>query len=356
MARYCFYCGRELATGEKCNCRVHQAAGTAGPTGTTSGSSYDAGPDKASATKPSQTGTGPDRTQSSASSAGASAGSAGAAGSATGQTAPKSKAKSAQKPSAWAQFKARHVKAPHPKRSRGQGFNQGPKGTKRYKGAKGSGRGPSIDRAALLAGVLHFGRYLARPVEAIRQSVQYANTTRLLAFLLVHAALGGLTALMVSRQGTFDVLMQLTVVGSADNAVLESVFLFCQGVGLTLTLDLMLILITHLTLRYVFRAGFTFNRIATSFVPVIFYRALFMLLALFSLTTIPISSLLTLSAGMAVSSVALYLALRQLTNFEENRCFMLLAFIMLVFTSVLTMILSLAMPVIKVLLDQTLPL
>jgi hypothetical protein len=347
MARYCFYCGRELATGEKCDCRIHQATGKAGATRTASGTSSDAGPDRATTANSSPSSAGPERAQGSTGSRGTTAG---PTGSATGQTGPQPKAKSTQKPSAWANFKTRQTKAPQPKRSRGKGFNKG------SKGAKGSGRSQFVDRAAILAGLQHFGRYLARPVEAIRQSVQYANTTRLLAFMLVHAALGGMATLTVSRLGTLDLLMQLTVVGSADNAVLESIFLFFQGVGLTLTLDVLLILITHLTLRYVFHAGFTFNRIATSFVPVIFYRALFLLLALFSLTTIPINSLLTLATGMAVASVALYLALRQLTNFEENRCFMLLTFIMLVFTSVLAMVLSLAMPVFKVLLDQTLPL
>lgn len=94
----------------------------------------------------------------------------------------------------------------------------------------------------------------------------------------------------------------------------------------------------------------------SSFVPVIFYLALFLLLAIFSLSTIPISSLMLLAAGLAVATVALYLALRQLTNFEENRCFVLVTFILVVFTSILATVISLAMPVFTALLDQTLPL
>ncbi len=339
MARYCFYCGRELATGEKCSCRVQPSSGAT--KGSAAAGSASAGDRSTRSNAGSAGSAGTSGSTSSAGSAG-SAGTTGRSSSASASSSSQSgpKAKGPQGPSFWSRFQAQQAKSRQPKRPAG----------------KGSGSGRPVDWAVILAGLQQIGKYLARPVETIRQSVQYANTNRLMAFLMIHAVLGGFAVLAVGRQGTLDLMMQLTVVGSADNSLLETIFLFFQGVGLTLTLDLLLILITHLALRYVFRAGFSFNRIATSFVPVIFYQALFLLLAIFSLTTIPISSLMTLAAGLAVAAVALYLALRQLTNFEENRCFMLLTFILIIFTSVLAMVLSLALPVFKVLLDQTLPL
>ena len=270
MARYCFYCGRELATNEKCNCRTH--AGTASATDNP----------KKQTEKP-----------------------------------PKQAARpTARKPL----------------------------------------RKPAWNKAALMAAFQNTLRYFARPVDTIRQSVQAADSKRFLTLLLLHAALGGVSALLLSQLGTLDLLLQLTIAGSANNPTLAAVFMGIQGFGLTLVYDLILVVVTLLSLRYVFRADYTFIRVAGSLTPVIFYSILFTILALFSLSAVPISSLMTLAAGLAVSAIALYLALRQLTNYEENRCFMLTVFILLIYTSLIAMLLSLASPAINVLLDQTLPL
>lgn len=313
MARFCFYCGRELASGEKCNCRTHPA-GTSGKAST--GQSSQAGQSGQS----SQTGQ----------------------ASQAGQSSQAKKAK----------------KAPF-----GAGFNFNSARTStaqphfgsQAKSTKNSSR-KGLDKTAILAGFQQFARYLAQPVETIRQSVQFADPRRLLTLLLLHAALGGVAALILSQLGTLDLLLQLTVAGSADSPALGAIFLAVQGFGLTLILDLLLIVITLLALKYVFRTNFTLVRVASSLNPVIFYNIIFLILALFSLTAVPISSLLMLSAGLAVSAVALYLALRQLTNFDENRCFILVVFILVIFISVISMLLTLATPVLTVLLDQTMPL
>ncbi|MDD2533221.1 MAG: hypothetical protein PHC86_00790 [Eubacteriales bacterium] len=285
MARFCFYCGRELATGEKCDCRVHQST---------------------------------------------------SAGSATQTKQAPPPPQAPPRPKAAPQGKAAHTtRASHTARPKS---------------------GPVFDKAAILAGVQQFVRYLARPVETIRQSVQYADPRRLLTLILLHAALSGVAALILSQLGTLDLLLQLTVAGSADNPALGAIFLAVQGFGLTLAMDLLLIIITQIALKYVFKASYSLVRVASSLSPVFFYSILFLVLALFSLTAVPISSLLMLAAGLAVSAIALYLALRQLTNFDENRCFMLVVFILIAYTSVISMLLSLATPVLTVLLDQTLPL
>ena len=314
MARFCFYCGRELATNEKCNCRTHQAG--PGPQST-------AQPGGQSSTSQTRTDPGKSRTD-----PGQKAysqpfqGTAGQSGAAQAKSRP-----------AWTSWFSQSTT----KQPRSQ--------------AK-----PAFNKAAALAGAQQFLRYLSRPVDTIRQAVQAADTGRLTTLLLLHAALGGVAALLLSQLGTLDLLLQLTVAGSADNPALGAIFLTFQGFGLTLVLDFLLIIVTHLALQYVFRTGYSLVRVAASLSPVFFYNILFMILALFSLSAVPISSLMTLAAGLAVSAIALYLALRQLTNFEENRCFMLAVFILLVHTSLIAMLISLATPVLTVLLDQTLPL
>ena len=49
-----------------------------------------------------------------------------------------------------------------------------------------------MDTVTLLAGFGQYLRYLTRPVDSIRQAVQYLNPHRLLVVSLIHAALGGL--------------------------------------------------------------------------------------------------------------------------------------------------------------------
>lgn len=213
-----------------------------------------------------------------------------------------------------------------------------------------------MDTVALLAGFGQYLRYLTRPVDSIRQAVQYLNPHRLLVVSLIHAALGGLAMIRIDQIGTLDLLLQLTQVQLGANPFIAGFFMFIQGAGVALVFDWLLILVTHLTLQYVFKAPYALTRVAASFVPVIFYLALFQLLALMSLTLVPVASLLTLAAGLAIALLVLYLAIRQLTGFDENRCFVLVTFVIVVFTSLVSLVVNLAMPVLMLLLEQSLPL
>jgi hypothetical protein len=211
-------------------------------------------------------------------------------------------------------------------------------------------------QSSLLGSLAKILGYVARPVEMIHQAVLENNASRLLTQLLIHAGLGGLAAVVIDRSGTLDLILQLTIVSATGNAGLQSMFLFIQGAGLILVLDLMLILLTQLVLRYGFRASYNLIRVAASLTPVVFYSTLFLLLAILSLSTSPFSSLMLLASGLAISTLALYLAIRQLTRFEENRCFLLVTLVIILFTSLLATLINLALPVLNVLVSQTLPL
>jgi hypothetical protein len=211
-------------------------------------------------------------------------------------------------------------------------------------------------QSSLLGSLAKILGYVARPVEMIHQAVLENNASRLLTQLLIHAGLGGLAAVVIDRSGTLDLILQLTIVSATGNAGLQSMFLFIQGAGLILVLDLMLILLTQLVLRYGFRASYNLIRVAASLTPVVFYSTLFLLLAILSLSTSPFSSLMLLASGLAISTLALYLAIRRLTRFEENRCFLLVTLVIILFTSLLATLINLALPVLNVLVSQTLPL
>ncbi len=186
--------------------------------------------------------------------------------------------------------------------------------------------------------------------------MQYANLSRLAIFMLIHAGIGGFTFLRVAHLGTLDLILQLTRIQTAASPFLRGLFLFIQGSGLVLVTDWLLILITQLTLQFVFRAAYPLPREAAGFVPVFFYQALFAFAAFCSLAPVPVNALMILIAGFAVGAAALYLAIRQLTSFDENRCFLLLAFVLFVFTALIGLILNLALPVLTLLLEQSLPL
>ncbi|MDD2457153.1 MAG: hypothetical protein PHQ83_01435 [Eubacteriales bacterium] len=320
MARYCFYCGRELASGEKCNCRSHAAGGSHQEQVRQTHSS--AGPTQAktsqSSSSQTKTTTGPHAT-----------------GSRTGST-------KAKGPGFWSRFQSATT-------------NSQPFGQKKHRSGS-FGPKKTLDTAAILAGFGQYLRYLTRPVDSIRQAVQYLNPHRLLVVSLIHAALGGFAMVRVDQLGTLDLLLQLTQVQLTANPFLAGLFLFIQGAGVALVFDWLLILVTHLTLQYVFKTPYALTRVAASFVPVIFYLALFQLLALMSLTLVPVASLLTLAAGLAIALLVLYLAIRQLTGFDENRCFVLVTFVIVVFTSLMSLVINLALPVLTLLLEQSLPL
>jgi hypothetical protein len=321
MARYCFYCGRELASGEKCTCRSQAAGGShqeqARQAHNSQGSSQAKGSSQGK-------------------------GSQARSSSATGQSGPKAGSTRTKGPSFWSRFQSATTKS--------QPF--GPKKT-----PPGSfGQKKALDTAAILAGFSQYLRFLTRPVDSIRQAVQYLNPHRLLVVALVHAVLGGLALLRVDQLGTLDLLLQLTQIQLAGHPFVAGLFLFIQGAGMALVCDGLLILVTHLTLQYVFKTPYALTRVAASFVPVIFYLALFQLIALMSLTPVPVASLLTLAAGLAIALLVLYLVIRQLTGFEENRCFVLVTFVIVVFTSLLSLVFNLAMPVLTLLLEQSVPL
>ncbi len=434
MARYCFYCGRELSSGEKCQCRTQGAAtgsssaGGAGPANTTAGGTAGpAGSDRQPGATNQASGGGTSRAtgapgggNGSGTWSGRTAGSGGAgaagstAGSASGRPGPSGATgsgsaasgksgstgsgsdRSTASPDSRRQADSRAGQAEPAASGKSQAGQTGTSGWKAWFGRFGSkssrttsatsgtsrsqaGRQPvwgsrktsqstrrtttgrassrqgfHPDPAALLTGLQQASRYFQRPADTIRQSAQYANRRLTFILLAVQSLLGGIALLVASWQPQFAAMLQLTIVSTRQTQPLVSaLFIFLQGMGITLIANLLLILIDHLVLRFLYRQPVDFRRLLAGQNPALLYFNLFMLSALLSLPGSLISSLLVLGAGFGIAAIAHFLALRQITGFDENRVFAVMAVVMLLYSSIMAMLFNLALPVLKSLLDQS---
>ena len=117
--------------------------------------------------------------------------------------------------------------------------------------------------------------------------------------------------------------------------------------------SLLLVLIYHLSLRYVFHRPTGYMKLLHSLCPSVLYFSVFVLSGLLTLNRSPFTALLMAVAGFAVAAVIQFLSLKQLTGLEDNRSLMLISFVMLVFSSILALMFNLSLPVLNALLDQT---
>lgn len=316
MARFCFYCGRELISGEKCNCRTAGGSTTqAQPAGDQESKSQ---PDRSSP-KP-KTGAKPRK------SAFQSFFQAFNSSSGPGAAQPKAAAGSSR---------AKYTRPPV--------YN-----------ASSRPRANPITLQSVLVQLRVFAAYLSRPADSIKSAVQSGSRQRVLIILLVQGAFGGLFLLTASSKAILRAVLSLNVATSADgNSLLSSVFIFMQGFGINLAGSLLLVLIYQLALRYLFKQPTSFMRLLTSLSPAFLYFTIFMLLSLLSLPASIFSAAMTMLTGFIIAALAQYLAIRQISGFDENRSFLLLTFVMLIFTGILALLLNLSIPALSALLGQS---
>lgn len=205
---------------------------------------------------------------------------------------------------------------------------------------------------------LHLGRnfisYLTRPADAAQQSPTAADTYIALLLLFILGVTGGLLLISGLRQPQLMLLLSLnTATATAANMSQSYWFLFVQGFGFCLSAALLLVFLYQIILKAAFRISLGFRSILTSLNPALFFSALFLLGTLLALPASVFSALLTLAAGLAVSVILQYLTMRQISRLDGNRSFMLVAFVQILLTSILSLLFNLALPVIKALLDHS---
>ena len=316
MARFCFYCGRELISGEKCNCRT--AGGTTAQDQPTAGQESKSQPDRSS-TRP-NAGTKPRKN---------------AFRSFFQAFNPSTGSGTAQPKAADGSSRAKYTRPPV--------YNAGTRP-----------RANPMTLQSVLAQLRVFAAYLSRPADSIRTAVQSGSRQRVLVILLVQGAFGGLFLLTASSKAILRAVLSLNVATSADgSSLLSSVFIFIQGFGINLAGSLLLVLIYQLALRYLFKQPTSFMRLLTSLSPAFLYFTLFMLLSMLALPASIFSAAMTMLTGFIIAALAQYLAIRQISGFDENRSFILITFVMLIFTGILALLLNLSIPALSALLGQS---
>ena len=322
MARFCFYCGRELSSGEKCNCRS---------TGKTHTSSAAPG--------------------------------SGSAGNVHAQSTGSSKASAAGKRTG-RQIKGnvfkRFFNAFNPLAS-GSANRANATGNARGTGKRTTGqaykaqpvRNPLTWKHALLS-IRRFGHYLASPTDSIRESVRGGNGRTVLLILLFQGFCGGFFLFAASGLPLIRSLLSLSMATlSSDSNPTISFFIFFQGFGISIAATLMLVLLYQLALRFLYRSPAPFFTLLSGFSPASLYFSIFLLAGALTLSSSIFSAFLLALAGFAIATAAQYLAVSEISGFDKNRSFMLVTFVMLIYTSVLSLLLNLSLPFLKVLLDQT---
>lgn len=274
MARYCFYCGRALKSGEKCGCRSSVKENQAQP-----------------------------------------------------QSAKKT---------GWSERIKRFFQSARPVKNK-TGF-----------------RSFRLRRKPDLQLGKRFMFYLTRPADAAGQVTTAADTYIAILLLLIIAVLGGLFLISGLRQPQLMLILSLNTATASANTITQSYwFMFVQGFGFCLAIPPLLVLLYQIVLKTVFRIQLGFTAILTSFNPSLFFTGLFLLAGLFALASSVFSSLLTLIAGFAAAVLLQYLALRQISRLDGNRCFLLIIFVQILLTSILALLFNLALPVLSALLDHS---
>ncbi|NLO34850.1 MAG: hypothetical protein GX112_00680 [Clostridiaceae bacterium] len=293
MARYCFYCGRELNSGEKCGCRA-----TAQPTG------------------------------------------------ASGDSQPKQAETTSRKTRVRTPFWKKAVSFFNP--FTGQKTKSGEPGPhQRHRSFR-------LDRQGSTDIFRHLAVQLAHPASPVNlpDSRKAGGVTVLVLF--TSSLLGGLLLLLGTRQPQLSLFLSLNTATALNGyAFASQLFIFLQGVGISLAANLLLAVLYQLALRLLYRQRLQLVRLVHQLAPAYLYASLFALSALLVLSGSFFSALLMLAAGLAASAILQFLVLRRLTGFDDNRTFLLTAFTLAVYTSILALLLNLSLPVLNALLDHS---
>ncbi|MGI6334589.1 MAG: hypothetical protein ACOX1A_08410 [Saccharofermentanales bacterium] len=311
MARYCFYCGRSLNAGEKCNCRT-------------------AGSRRADGDFSDKTGTADPRQKRDRS------------GGSQSQNKP---------PRSSGAFR-RFVNAFNPffQETETQGTAAQPK-RKRARKAKPV-RKPFNPQDFLLS-IRRFAQYLTRPVDSIRGAVHTANRLHILLTLLIRGVAGGFFLVLFSKIPLVRSLLSLSLANVAtDSGTINDLFVFFQGLGIFIVAPLLLTLLYHLSLRFLYRSTKPYFSLLAGFMPSNLYFSIFLLAGILTMSSSILSALMLILAGLAVAGAAQYLALVEISGFDQNRCFILMAFVTLIYMSLISLLMNLSLPFLKMLIDQ----
>jgi hypothetical protein len=307
MARFCFYCGRELTIGEKCGCR--------------------------------------------------------SAGSSTGQAAEPEAGQQAGKSDQYSQKtqqKAKNARthaAAHgkgPTRRAAYSAETGYGTDTSYAGYTSAARSTHINWKGFMTLARQLGQYLMRPGDSAREAAMGTTRQPMLAVLLLQGICGGFFLLTVIRQSLLQALLSLSISALPQTgSFLGSLFVFVQGFGISLAASLLVTLLYQLSLRFLFRTPFTFQRLLTALCPSFLFISVFLFVAMITLNASIFNSGMLLLVGAAAAAMLHLLAIKQMTGMDDNRILTLVIFVLIIYTGILALLFNLSLPVLRILIDQS---
>ncbi|NCC84469.1 MAG: hypothetical protein EOM03_10130 [Clostridia bacterium] len=293
MARYCFYCGKELGAGERCSCRT---AGSSAyrPEFHQQNQAAEGSADRA---KPASDTAGPtaDPKQSADTTAQA-------------KSANKFKAfwqdkKSAFKTDAAARKQARTA------RSGGNSFKQGRFNQERLKQGALTG----------LSGAFTFLHSLfTKPTEVI-SGARKAGRVRLLVVYLLEAMIFSLLVLTFVRYSNLTRIAMLREPDASAVIIWDPLSTIIRGFSTAIIVSTLRVLISMLIFRFVGRQRLSFETLLRAYLPGTYYEIIVMLLAVFFVAGSGLQALVMLLAAFALRSVVDTLSLKATVQLSEDR-------------------------------------
>lgn len=343
MARYCFYCNKELKPGERCDCRearkvqarnaeaAARAAGTAGATGSST-----------STTQGSQTGnSSPFGTSSSTTSGGTSYQSTGSS------AAPNSGSKKVSLKDRWNAWRQR---AQQRRREREQSaWSSQTSGAEyaRRKADPASGASCFDDRSAFSFRGF-FGKlklYFTDPITAIRYGIR-GNLAWAFILLFIQCLLIGIMSLQTFRHSNLGNLLMFTAIRPYNRIDFNSLFLILLLAETLLMAILFLAkaLVYQVTLRTMGRQRLRFCAVLRMLIPALVYYTCFLIVGNITAAGSGITTILILLSGIAINSVVEYLSIREVTGLNDNKLVVVVFIALLIQCLLSGAIISLSLP------------
>lgn len=324
MARYCFYCGRELAQGERCSCRsrgsayrpeFHNADGNASAAGSQPGS----GTKAASAA-------------SASSSAASSASSGGPKDGGSSSPNPKKRKRSfRERFAAWSADRVNAANAR--KRER-----------KAQREARKAASAQRQSERTPMSAVRFLHRLFTKPTEIIA-SAKHAGRFRLWVAYLLEAFVFSFGVLIFVRFSSLTRIAMLRELNLNDTSLWKSAFqAMIRGFFAALMLSLFRVLISRMVLRFVGRQRIAIEDLFRAFLPGTYYEIVIMLFALLFVGGSGLQALVMMLCAVALRVVIDTLSLKGIVQLSQDRLLVQSAVIHFLLFIALSFFLNFAVP------------
>ncbi len=192
--------------------------------------------------------------------------------------------------------------------------------------------------------IRRFVQYLTRPVDSIRGAVHTANRPHILLTLLIRGIAGGFFCCFFLKSPRS--LAPVVESGQCRHRLgydKQSICFF-QGLGDIHRRRTVADTPYLLSFRFLYRSSKSYFSLLAGFMPSNLYFSIFLLAGVLTISSSILSALMLLLAGLAVAGAAQYVAIVEISGFEQNRCFTLMAFVTLIYMFLVSLLMNLSLP------------